>query len=47
MILGAALVLGALALLLYNRLEARQAEQSAADALPQLLQSIEAVPDSY
>ena len=47
MILGAALVLGALALLLYNRLEARQAEQSAAGTLPQLLQSIEAVPDSY
>lgn len=47
MILGAALVLGALALLLYNRLESRQAELSAAQTLPQLLEQMEAVPDSY
>ena len=46
MILGAALVLGALALLLYNRLDARRAAAAADAALPQLLEQIEHASDT-
>lgn len=47
MLSGAALVLCALALLLHNRLEARTAAQNSADTLPQLLENLQSVPDSY
>lgn len=40
MVIGAALILGALALLLYNRQEADSAEQAAVDLIPQLQEEI-------
>lgn len=47
MILGAALVLGALSLFIYNQREAAKAEQATANILPQIFAEIEHQRDSF
>lgn len=47
MVLGAALVLGALALFIWNQREARRAEQYVEEVLPQLYRQIDAAADTW
>lgn len=46
MVIGAALVLGALALFLYNQQEANQAEQSSMELVEQLVEELEGIEDA-
>ena len=46
MILGTALIFGALSLFLFNRREVQQAEQASMDLMPQLLAAIEEKEES-